>query len=1402
MNFYFHLLLTEQSMNLKSSLIVALAMILHFTALTQSLTFSIQSPSEIAGSLPFGWAQPNFGWGTPDFTFGGNIQGELALANDGTPGLNPQGNPISAHACNALINDLTGKIAVVFRNDCEFGQKALNAQNAGAIGVVIVNNQTGTFDPGAGDLGSQVYIPVVMVSLEDGLTLTTTMNNGPVTVFFGSKIGLYETDFGFASSSPGACALPYGRSYPSQLLPEDGQRQTFIQADVTNFGTQSGLATVNVTIVKDGQTLYNENASQSMNGFGELFTLLLPNFTNYNGIGEYILTYTLTTAVPDEDPTDNFFQSSFSINENDLFSFSEADPSTGLPLESDTYYGNTNFGYQACIQFTDPNAENVVLEGVYFSATTPEGVNIAGKSVEAVVHKLLDDTNPIEFGLVFEIEYLEAVQYTFGAADNAQLVYAEFAQPVQLLSNSRYLFCIASQDPELFVGVDTSPESHTYQTVVANYEYISPWNVDQQWYAAGYGFDVIANLALQFAPIPLSAEASIVNQIDCPADCNGVIEVSSNLPNATIAWYNANGLIPFANTNQLTNVCAGDYYAVVTLGNEMVTTNTVSIQAPQTELTSSVTAPASLVCGSTADIFLNINTSFVDSEIGIQPFAVTISVPQGLTNCELSGSALTDVDFSLNGGTLNTNFVIGGAYAAQNDAVFNGLIEPGETITLSAANFDYQSLGQGIENCQLPVQFIVTLEIGNQVIQQTAYFTNPNQNALFLNYAYETVNDGTIDITWNQNGLTLVDENNYHYATVVTANTDYEVEILYTDGCGNTQLNVHNFTIEAPTFFNLAVLANPTAGPTPFNAVFNNQTPNLSNYQFEWDFGDGNTTVNNSSFVTHTYTAGGIWDVQLTATEIATGCIATLTLNDYIYTIGNGCLNPGCQDVTACNYDPEADCDDDSCLYAEAFFNCFGECVNDSDNDGICDELEVEGCTSPTACNYSPEATDDDDSCLFEGAACNDNNPNTINDIISSNCDCQGTIFLLGCTSPNACNFNPSATNNDGSCVFPPVASITGSVVVSDFSESTYSAPDFQEATYVWEVTNGVIQSGQSSSVISVFWAGQGLGEVCVTITLDECPASVSCTNVVINPGDDVVGCTAVNACNYDENATLDDNNCFFIGDSCNDGDGTTINDTINSACDCEGTSTLVFGCTVNTACNYNPEATADDSSCYFVGDVCDDGNDQTENDTIQSNCSCEGSLVLVQGCTDQAACNYNALAVIDDGSCTYVESGEIVGDLLPSAFSESTYTYSSTVGSTYAWEAVNGVITEGQGTAEVVVYWGDQGNGSLAVQETSAENCTGPIVDFNVIITPVSVDDIALTAHKIHPNPADAQLFVEGISGSVQYFLHNALGGLILNGTANSAFIVDTKHIAPGNYFLTLISKTEVSTQRITIVH
>jgi len=69
---------------------------------------------------------------------------------------------------------VTGKVAIIDRGVCGFAVKAKNAQNAGAIGVIIANNVAGAA-PALGGTDATITIPTVSISQADGVTLKASV---------------------------------------------------------------------------------------------------------------------------------------------------------------------------------------------------------------------------------------------------------------------------------------------------------------------------------------------------------------------------------------------------------------------------------------------------------------------------------------------------------------------------------------------------------------------------------------------------------------------------------------------------------------------------------------------------------------------------------------------------------------------------------------------------------------------------------------------------------------------------------------------------------------------------------------------------------------------------------------------------------------------------------------------------------------------------------------------------------------------------------------------------------------------------------------------------------------------------------------------------------------------------
>lgn len=125
------------------------------------------------------------------------------------------GTPDASDACEVPTNAaaLNGKIAVIRRGICSFAIKVKNAQNAGAIGAIIVNNVEGGISMGGAD--ASITIPAVSMTQVDGEALITAMSSGTVSISLSTPERYVNGDGDFDN---GIIAHEYGHGISTRLV--------------------------------------------------------------------------------------------------------------------------------------------------------------------------------------------------------------------------------------------------------------------------------------------------------------------------------------------------------------------------------------------------------------------------------------------------------------------------------------------------------------------------------------------------------------------------------------------------------------------------------------------------------------------------------------------------------------------------------------------------------------------------------------------------------------------------------------------------------------------------------------------------------------------------------------------------------------------------------------------------------------------------------------------------------------------------------------------------------------------------------------------------------------------------------------------------------------------------------
>lgn len=522
----------------RSLLLVLFAFI--YTLGNAQVIFSVQPPSSLSGNYDHTYLNGSgtiFWPNVPDMENSANaVEGEIAMALDATTADSLVGYPV--------VSDVNGKIAVIYRGSYSFAGKIWRAQEAGAIGVVMVNNVE---DPALitmsaeGDTAEWVTIPAVFVTMATGATLRDEVIAGGLNGFIGNKTGYYANDLAikptYVVRAPQAATI-------QDLALDETEYELGVGTWVKNDGYNdlTGVELV-VSVDMGGSNLYSDTlALDTILASADSAFMSTLNFSlaSYD-LGVYELTYSVTSDSTESFDPDNTFITDFEMTEH---SYSFANLIDGEPNNVNYFRPGEIFGeVQQCVHFMDANASRLGATGLTISATT-DGDEIDGEVIDVIAYEwavefdnLLDTVNypginPDDFDLLTEGSY-EFV----GNAMEGESIYVAFEEAIELEDDVRYLFCLAYESDALFTAFDSDKVNYSTTQDV----YLQPMfpntsgEVDDEgneiWYLNGFTgmptTSIVVNM-IDVDAVGIDEESNIVDVTPYPNPAREYIQIPMN----------------------------------------------------------------------------------------------------------------------------------------------------------------------------------------------------------------------------------------------------------------------------------------------------------------------------------------------------------------------------------------------------------------------------------------------------------------------------------------------------------------------------------------------------------------------------------------------------------------------------------------------------------------------------------------------------------------------------------------------------------------------------------------------------------------------------------------------------------------------------------------------------------
>ncbi len=511
-----------------------------------------------------------------------------------------------------------------------------------------------------------------------------------------------------------------------------------------------------------------------------------------------------------------------------------------------------------------------------------------------------------------------------------------------------------------------------------------------------------------------------------------------------------------------------------------------------------------------------------------------------------------------------------------------------------------------------------------------------------LFYLYDPYNQSGVEYTgtWTVNGVDVsTSSDTLHH--IFTEPGEYNVCLSgFVAGCSEmveecVDVYVYSGCFETPCL----ELTYTTQDSCTFNfSLINNSSDSLTNLIWYPPFSsDG---VESGFEYTHTFDNSGIYEVcvQFDGSGCAgEACVTVVTesCQTEIY---------GCTDPEALNYNPNATVNDNSCEYectdVQLGFDYFNGTPDDSSyifmnwtitnyNNEVVESGDwynwapqydlclTNGCYTFTLNNVSPIwngiyyiHTDSEE--LASGVFSGENETLQFNFGVNES-GCTDSTFVYGCTDPEALNYNPLATIDDGSCTYADSCDFVIEPYFITCSSYEFFLSDLDiSSTGTWLIDGAVVS--ENNSAIYHEFTEPGTYNVCFIADAMNCDDVETCTVIYVDPScfstsPQIISSTA-DSCTYSfsiiPNGNSLSNFVWYPGDGTAYDGGTEFTYTYQTsgfynACVAydgpNGTEELcvdlyaescemnIYGCTDSTAVNYNPEANVDDGSCVYEFD-------------------------------------------------------------------------------------------------------------------------------------------------------------------------------------------------------------------------